>query len=454
MKICMIYFIAAVGLSVGVSAASGQSLSEDLKLVASDGEEFDHFGRSISIENGVVVVGADFDDGFGTGSGSVYLFEASTGTQIEKLIPKDGQAGDHFGYSVDVHNGIVAIGARLNDERANDAGAAYLFDGSTGMQLFKFVASDGGSGDWLGGSIAIDNGVVAVGATRDDDRGQQSGSVYLFDATTGAELFKLTASDGGAGDAFGHSIGIHNGIVVVGAYGNDHEGGNSAGAAYLFDVSTGVQLMKLTAEDGQEGDQFGISVEIENEIVAVGASGDDDFGSRSGSAYLFDASTGEELFKLNASDGGNSDLFGSSIAIDSGIVAVGSVWDDNLVVNSGSVYIFDSSTGEELARLAASDGELDGQFGSTISIENRLVFVGAHQQSALGLQSGSAYVFDVGCRVDMNNDFALNFYDVSAFFGLFVAGDLVVDFNDDGNLNFGDVSIFIAEFGQGCPLVN
>ena len=214
MKICMIHFIAAVGLS------------EDFKLVASDGEEFDHFGRSISIDNGIVVVGADFDDGFGTGSGSVYLFEASTGTQLEKLIPKDGQAGDHFGYSVDVHSGIVAIGARLNDERASDAGAAYLFDGSTGMQLFKFVASDGGSGDWFGGSIAIDNGVVAVGATRDDDRGLQSGSVYLFDATTGAELFKLTASDGGAGDAFGHSIGIHNGIVVVEAYGNDHDGGN------------------------------------------------------------------------------------------------------------------------------------------------------------------------------------------------------------------------------------
>lgn len=449
MKNYMKCFVAAVGLSVGVTAASGQSLNEDLKLRASDGSASDGFGISTAIDNGVLVVGADQDDF----SGSVYLLDAITGEELFKLTANDRESGDQFGYSVGIHDGIVVVGARSETSVFINMGAAYLFDASTGTELFKLTASDGGGREYFGNAVAINNGVVAVGSSQDNDNGLNSGSVFLFDVTTGEELFKLTASDGAASDAFGYSIAIDDGILAIGAY-KDDDRGRDAGAVYLFDVSTGNELYKLTLVDGLHTDYFGSSVAIDNGVLAVGAYREDDLGRNSGAVHLFDVSTGALLSKLTANDGEILDFFGYSVAMQDGILAVGANGDDDLGLESGSAYLFDVSTGVQLAKLTASDGGESDSFGGSIAIANRNVVVGASFDDDLGVDSGSAYVFDVSCRVDMNNDFALNFYDVSAFFGLFVAGDLAVDFNGDGDLNFGDVSAFITEFGQGCPFVN
>ena len=131
-----------------------------------------------------------------------------------KLLPSDGAAEDRFGHSIAVDNGVVAVGA---PENGVDFGSAYLFDASTGQQLHKLLASDGAASDRFGESIAIDNGVVVVGAVGDDDNGDYSGSAYFFDASTGQQLRKLFPSDGAAEDHFGNSIAIDNGVVAVGA---------------------------------------------------------------------------------------------------------------------------------------------------------------------------------------------------------------------------------------------
>lgn len=125
-----------------------------------------------------------------------------------------------------------------------------------------------------------------VGAYLDDDNGSASGSAYLFDTTTGAQIAKLTASDGAIGDSFGTSVAISGSAAIVGADGND-DNGSSSGAAYLFDTTTGTQIAKLTASDGTAKDYLGISVGISGNTAIAGANFDDDSGSRSGSAYLY-----------------------------------------------------------------------------------------------------------------------------------------------------------------------
>ena len=161
----------------------------------------------------------------------------------------------------------------------------------------------------FGYSIASDQGIIAIGAPYDDGNGLGSGSAYLFNASTGVQLAKLTPDDGVAGAEFGSSVAIHNGIVAVGAVGNEHNG-VASGSAYLFDASTGTQIAKLTPEDAAAGDEFGHSVAIHNGIVAVGAMRDDHFGDSSGSAYLFDASTGDQLTKLLPDEGAANQNFG------------------------------------------------------------------------------------------------------------------------------------------------
>lgn len=104
-------------------------------------------------------------------------------------------------------------------------------------------------------------------------------------ATTIGET-KLTASDGASGDLFGFSVAIDGSTGIVGALFGDGNETNS-GSAYLFDVTTGTQTAKLTASDGSSGDRFGESVAIDGNIAIVGAGDDDDNGSNSGSAYLY-----------------------------------------------------------------------------------------------------------------------------------------------------------------------
>ena len=109
-------------------------------------------------------------------------------------------------------------------------------------------------------------------------------------------MAKLTAADGAAYDNFGWSVAISDGTIVVGAYGDDDKGSDS-GSVYLFeksssgDASSFAQVAKLTADDGAKYDQFGRSVAISDGTIVVGAYGDDDKGSRSGSAYLFQKSS-------------------------------------------------------------------------------------------------------------------------------------------------------------------
>jgi len=199
----------------------------------------------------------------------------------------------------------------------------------------KITASDGASGDFFGFSVAVGCGRIVVGAFEDDDNGSNSGSAYIFDLD-GNQLAKITASDGAASDFFG-SVAVGCGRIVVGAYGDDDNGSDS-GSAYIFDLD-GNQLAKITASDGAASDFFGRSVAVGSGRIVVGARFDDDNGSSSGSAYIFDLD-GNQLSKITASDGAASNFFGYSVAVGCGRIVIGAYGDDDNGSASGSAYIF------------------------------------------------------------------------------------------------------------------
>ena len=90
---------------------------------------------------------------------------------------------------------------------------------ATGEQLAKLTASDAATADGFGGSVAIDGNRAIVGAACNDDSGRDSGSAYLFDAATGEQLAKVTASDAEAFGSFGSSMAISGNRAIVAAYG-------------------------------------------------------------------------------------------------------------------------------------------------------------------------------------------------------------------------------------------
>ena len=348
----------------------------EIKLTASDGAEGDQFGTSVAVSDGTVLVGAPFDDDMGTDSGSAYLF-GPDGTET-KVTASDGASGDRFGDSVALSGGTALVGARDDNDKGSNSGSAYLFapDGTE----TKLTASDGESGDAFGTSVALSGDTALVGAQGDDDKGLSSGSAYLFDAD-GTET-KLTASDGAILNFFGISVALSGGTALVGAP------GSSSGSAYLFDAD-GTQAQKLTASDGA-GDEFGTSVALSGDTALVGAFADDDKGLGSGSAYLFDADGAET--KLTASDGASDDQFGRSVALSGNLALVGAENDDDNGTDSGSAYLFDVRTGAELAKLTASDGAASDRFGVSVALDGSTAVVGTSNANGF---TGAVYVYDL-----------------------------------------------------------
>jgi len=103
-----------------------------------------------------------------------------------------------------------------------------------------------------------------------------------------ADEVKLTASDGEQGDNFGYSVSISGKYAIVGAY-LDADNGVESGSAYIFKYNdtSWIEQTKINANDGVKEDNFGYSVSISDEYVVVGAIGDDDKGPFTGSAYVY-----------------------------------------------------------------------------------------------------------------------------------------------------------------------
>ncbi|HUU98061.1 MAG TPA: FG-GAP repeat protein [Phycisphaerae bacterium] len=157
------------------------------------------------------------------------------------------------------------------------------------------------------------------------------------------QLAKLTARDGAAGDGFGWAVSVAGEIGVIGAPGDDDQGSGS-GAAYVFERSANlwVELAKLTADDVAVDDVFGWSVAVSGEVTIVGVPYDDDYGARSGSVYVFERgpSGWGQMAKLTPVDAAEGDYFGYSTAVSEDVLVVGAPHDDDNGFRSGSAYVF------------------------------------------------------------------------------------------------------------------
>jgi uncharacterized protein YkuJ len=359
--------------------------SGEVKITASDGAVDDWFGRAVAVGSGRIVVGAYQDDDAGTSSGSAYIFDLD-GTQIAKITASDGAAGDRFGYSVAVGSGRIVVGAYFDDDNGSNSGSAYIFD-LDGTQIAKITASDGAADDYFGYSVAVGCGRIVVGAYQNDDNGSNSGSAYIFDLD-GTQIAKITASDAAASDLFGEAVAVGSGRIVVGAWGDD-DNGASSGSAYIFDLD-GNQLAKITASDGATIDYFGEAVAVGSGRIVVGAWGDDDNGTDSGSAYIFDLD-GTQIAKITGFS--SEDYFGSSVAVGSGRIVIGAYNYLKLFTSSrGIAYHYDLD-GNQIGSIISSDVGTGDRFGFSVAVGSGRIVIGSYFDDDNGSNSGSAYIY-------------------------------------------------------------
>lgn len=258
------------------------------------------FGFSVSLRGDILLVGAFADNTNVDKSGAAYLIRRVNGvwTRQQKLQASDAQVDAEFGRSVSVGEGTLLVGAWSQDEGAEDSGVAYLFrQGANGTWSLTQKLSNPRveRRGRFGRSVSAGSSVLAVGAWGDSVGGASSGAVHLYRQASVSRPWQryqtLRAPDAAAGDAFGFSVALDESAnaLVVGAFGQDELGLNS-GSAYLYqrDPTGSFNLSaQLFAEDGERQDTFGRSVAVSGMTTVVGSRGDDDFGSFSGSAYVF-----------------------------------------------------------------------------------------------------------------------------------------------------------------------
>ncbi len=467
----------------------GAWLQADLK--ASQPKEGDHFGHSVAVSGDTVVVGVPGVDTSSTGvnstpdenaanSGAVYVFvrSGSIWTQQACLKASNTAANDQFGISVAISGDTVIVGAAKEDSKAAgvngnqadnsafNSGAAYVFtrSGTNWTQQAYLKASNTGTDDQFGFSVAVSGDTVVVGAylenadrTGVNSTPGDSGAAYVFTrrGSTWTQQAYLKSSNAEGGDLFGWSVAVSGDTVVVGASLEDSnatgvdgdQADNSAsysGAAYVFvrSGSTWSQQAYLKASHPVTvvHDQFGHSVAVSGDTVVVGAMNEDNYATgvngnqanqngdkNYGAAYVFvrSGSTWSQQAYLKASNPGEGDQFGYSVALSGDTVVVGAVNEaskatgvngeqaDESAIKSGAAYLFErrGSTWSQRAYLKASHTRKYDRFGRWVAVSGDTVVVGVSKLpgTTAGVNRasdesasipGAAYIFKVGDRAD------------------------------------------------------
>ncbi|MHC4615189.1 MAG: M12 family metallo-peptidase [Planctomycetota bacterium] len=328
--------------------------TEDAKLLASDAQPEDFFGNAVAISGDVAVVGAP-GAGDRAGAAYVYRFDTDAGAWVEdaKLLASDAQPEDFFGNAVAISGDVAVVGAPLDGDSGPASGSAYVFRFDSAAEIWaeqgKLLAPGGAAHDVFGTAVAVNGDVVVVGAPTQPGE-NRAGSTYVYRFDSGSSTWPLEADlDASAGqvrDAFGTAVAIDGDAIIVGARADSHLG-PGAGAAYVYryDASAWPLEQELLASDGMSGDSFGAAVDIHGQFAIVGATGSNDYGPSSGSAYVFRDEDGgwPEAAKLLGLGQQAFDLFAVSVAIEGTTALVGSLSNDD----QGSLYVFNGFSGRD-----------------------------------------------------------------------------------------------------------
>lgn len=328
-----------------------------------------------------------------------------------------------FGESVAISENRVVVGA------FNSTGGAYLFDATTGSLISELVNPAPAPEDYFGRSVAIHGKHVLVGAPGNR-------AAYLYNASTGALLrtISITAN-------FGAVVALSDDYIV----GRSFMAGNGfTGNVRVFDLATGSQLRTLNGPTAWVGDSFGDAIAIAGRNILVGDPAADTGGESAGSAYIFDAATGELLRTfhnpipstsryfgssvaiwgkyaivgdLGGLDGcgtngysgkSNAHVFnawsgslvrsfkgtsGSNVAISGRYVLVGAPWEDTGMQDSGNAYLFSAATGRLLRKIRNPTPGPHERFGGSVAISGKTILIGAPRDNWTTGRAGTAYLF-------------------------------------------------------------
>ena len=363
--------------------------------------QMDWFGHAVALEENLAVIGAHEAGGkeffverglWGNGPGKVYVYRRRNEgdfIMMRALKADDLQNGNRFGYSVDISGTTLIVSAPFHDE---EKGVVYVYalEGIKWEQQAKLQADDANVKDRFGWDCAIGDDTIVAGAPLAPAPRRLSGAAYVFkrQGDAWAQVAKLVPHDGDGGDNFGISVDVSKNSIIVGANKDGNRLKRGFGSAYIFSEVGNVytEEAKLTADELQEGANFGLTVAIDVNRVLVGASSTDtERGDNSGAVYAFlkvgpDWELQATIIPDKGPDEDHGDNMGSAVALDGqfgrnfNYAAIGAPWDATPEhPDGGSVYLFDTEDAKSL-NIPASVEPTD---------ESALIMLGDIKRTAL-----------------------------------------------------------------------
>jgi hypothetical protein len=411
-RFLMVILIAFVAIGIGIVSADTrvdpvsleQGLFTEFRLTTEDAIPNAQYGRSVAIDGDFVAVGMGGDGAIG----AVYLYKRQGMGYIPeaKLVPPESypvtcpeqEVGNcpEFGRTVAIQGNTVFVGSRFAPVDNLKAGAVYVFrkKGDLWQYESKIVSPDPEAEDNFGRALAIQGNLLVVTARKTN---LEEGAAYVFVYKGGRWINEanLEASDPTPRAYFGQSVDIQGDVIAIGAR---NANPNGAGGFYLFRRSGEgwLEIAKVTPSDGQFDEQFGFAIATSGNTIVVGARRENLSTSktRTGAVYVysFKGDSVELVTKLTASDASKGDEFGQSVAIAGDVIAVGA-WKDDC--NKGSIYLFSRKGDQwiETNKITASDGMAGDEFGYSLSTFGNRMVTGAHFAKVENLEkAGAAYV--------------------------------------------------------------
>ncbi len=363
-----------------------------------DGEGLvDQSGWSVSTNElgNIVAIGAVGNDDAGTNTGYTRIFENVDGTwsQIGDDINGIGEE-DRSGYSVSLNNDgtIVAIGAPLNDGGGSASGHVRVFENMAGTWTQIGSDIEGESNiDFSGWSVTMngDGTIVAIGALQNDDAGDNAGHVRVYEYVTD-EWVQVGADIDGeqSGDYSGRSVSLNDegNIVAIGADRNNGGAILDGGHVRVYENIDGTWIQIGGDIDGEaEEDWNGYSVSLNGDgtILATGAPQNDDGGIDAGYTRVYENIDGTwTQIGDNIEGEGSGDQCGYRVSLnfEGNILAIGSNYNSGIGLLAGNVRLYENldgawtQIGEDLDGEAAQD-----HFGQSVSLnaEGTVVAVGS-----------------------------------------------------------------------------
>ena len=377
-----------------------------------DGENMgDLSGHTVatSANGNIVAIGAIENDDGGNRSGHVRVYENVSGTWLQLGEDIAGEAAnDRSGWSLalSADGSIVAIGSDLNNSWKGQV-EIYENLGGTWTQIGEDIEGEN-FGDISATSISLSNdgNIVAIGAPRSDGTSENSGHVRVFENVSGAWIQIGQDIDGDQEQGrLGNSVALNGegNIVAIGASQNDENGTNTGEVKIYENIGgTWTQLGgDINGETEFESSGFRVALSEVGNIVAISALGDNVNGEDSGQVRIFEniggvwTQIGEDI-NGEASD----DYSGWSIALSASgnIIAIGGVWNDGNGNNSGHVRIYQNIGGAWMQIGEDINGEAEydeSGYSVDISADGAIVAIGAHLNDGNDNASGHVRVFDL-----------------------------------------------------------